>query len=128
MEAAETIEGEAPVRGEQSSIWSRLTEHGEAIARLDVEVRTLRESTERLEGRIAELKTGTDRGFERLEQAVSRVHDRALEAYTPQAAQQLADTRAREAQAKASSRQSWAVTAVLAFVTLGAVLWPVVHP
>ncbi len=119
-------------------VWGQVRKHGEELVRHTVEIAALKESTARLEALVAEvrgevretrseLRGEMGRGFDRLEAAVGKVTDAALQAYTPEAAQQLADTRASEAKARASGANAWAIAILLGATTLVAIIWPALH-
>lgn len=106
------------------SVWKDLRQKGEAIARHDEAIRTLRESTTRLEGAVAdlrgemrevrqELKGEMTRGFDRLSADIQEINARAFDSYTPEAAQTLATTKAAEGRAR-----TWATTLASVLVIL----------
>jgi predicted nucleic acid-binding Zn-ribbon protein len=109
---------------ELESLSARLEEHGERLARHDAELQALRESTVRLEAAISdvraelrdtrnEIRADMVRGFDRLEAAIGRVSQEALQAYTPDAARELARTQAAEARARA-----WAIALLAGLLTI----------
>ena len=95
-----------------SDILHRLGAQEANIAKQDAEIDNLQKSTDRLEAMLramdgkvegirSELGERMERGFDRLSQSVDRIDKQTLQAYSPQAAADLASTKAAEGRARA---------------------------